>query len=211
MKLINNQHILLATEVKQLITGYSEIFIATGYTSIPSLFELIDEFEICKGVKLLLNSDPVDDSRFAYDPKEFSLYFDLTAAHKAKSVYNLIESKFQIRSGNVGGQKFILIKNTDATHCFSIVPQDLNAVTLVKVPSSLPIVLTQFEDQGGQYLQLFELFWSISSMDLKDVLLAKVKQSFDDQDALLGPASQVVPSGKVLYDSNSPLNYLDKK
>ena len=33
---------------------------------------------------------------------------------------------------------------------------------------------------------------------------------FDDQDAHLGPASQVVPSGKVLYDSNSPLNYLDK-
>jgi SNF2 family DNA or RNA helicase len=180
MKLINNQHILLATEVKQLITGESEIFIATGYTSIPSLFELTDEFEKCKGVKLILDSDPIDDSRFAYDPKEFSLYFDLTAAHKAKSVYNLIESKFQIRSGNVGGQKFILIKNTDATHCFSIVPQDLNAVTLGKVPSSSPIVLTQFEDQGGQYLQLFDQFWSISSKDLKDGLLAKIKQALDD-------------------------------
>jgi len=180
MKLINNQHILFATEVKQLISGESEIFIATGYTSIPSLFELTDEFEKCKGVKLILDSDPVDDSRFAYDPKEFSLYFDLTSAHKAKSVYNLIESKFQIRSGNVGGQKFILIKNRDVTHCFSIVPQDLNAVTLGKVPSSSPIVLTQFEDQGGQYLQLFDQFWSISSKDLKDGLLAKTKQAFDD-------------------------------
>lgn len=180
MKLINNQHILLSTEVNQLIKGDSEIFIAAGYTSIPALFILIEDFKQSRGVKLLLDFEPSNDSRFAYDPKEFSLYFDLTAAHKAKSVYNLIETKFQVRSGNVGGQKFILIKNHDATHCFSIVPQDLNAVTLGKVPSTSPIVLTQFEDQGGQYLQLFEQFWSISSKDLKDGLLAKARQAFDD-------------------------------
>lgn len=180
MKLINNQHILLSTEVKQLITKESEIFIATGYTSIPSLFNFMEMFEKCKGVKLILDFDPVDDSRFAYDPKEFSLYFELNAAHKAKSVYNLIETKFQVRSGNVGGQKFILIKNPDKTHCFSIVPQDLNAVTLGVVPSKSPIVLTQFEDNGGIYLQLFDQFWSISSKDFKDGLLAKVKQAFHD-------------------------------
>jgi hypothetical protein len=180
VKLINNQNLTLQQEVKKLIKSNTEVFIVAGYTSIPSLFELTDEIEKCKGVKLILDSDPIDDSRFAYDPKEFSLYFDLTAANKAKTVYNLIESKFQIRSGNVGGQKFILIKNPDVTHCFSIVPQDLNAVTLGKVPSSSPIVLTQFEDQGGQYLQLFDQFWSISSKDLKDGLLAKIKQAFDD-------------------------------
>lgn len=34
---------------------------------------------------------------------------------------------------------------------------------------------------------------------------------FDDQDTHLGPASQVVPSAKVPYDSNSPLNELENK
>lgn len=34
---------------------------------------------------------------------------------------------------------------------------------------------------------------------------------FDDQDTHLNPASKVVPSGKVPYDSNSPLNNIDTK
>jgi 5'-nucleotidase len=33
---------------------------------------------------------------------------------------------------------------------------------------------------------------------------------FDDQDSHLGPASQVVPSAKVPYESNSPLDLLNK-
>ena len=178
MKLINNQNIKLSAEVKQLINVDSEVFIATGYTSVPALFELSDELSKAKGVKLILDSDPNTDPRFAYDPKEFALYFDLNAPHKSKISYDLLETKFQVRSGNVGGQKFIIIKNPDQTTCFSIVPQDLNSVTLGSVPSVIPIILSQFEDQDGQFLQLFEQFWSISPKDLKDGLLAKIKQAF---------------------------------
>ena len=178
MKLINNQNIKLSAEVKQLINVDSEVFIATGYTSIPALFELADELNKAKGVKLILDSDPNTDPRFAYDPKEFALYFDLNAPFKSKISYDLLDTKFQVRSGNVGGQKFIIIKNPDQTTCFSIVPQDLNSVTLGSVPSVSPIILSQFEDQDGQFLQLFEQFWSISPKDLKDGLLAKIKQAF---------------------------------
>lgn len=178
MKLINNQSIILSNEIKQHIGNESEIFIATGYATIPALFELLREFRKAKGVKLLIVNEPSADSNFAYDPKEFSQYFDLKSTYKAKSVFELIESKFQVRSGNVGGQKFILIKNTNQTHCFSIVPQDLNLVTLGKVPSKLPIILTQLEDSDGQYLQIFEQFWSISQKDLKESLLLKIKQAF---------------------------------
>ncbi len=180
MKLINNQDIKLASEVQNLINQDSEIFIATGYVTIPALFELSSELSLSKGVKLILDNAPSLDSRFAYDIKEFSLYFDLNASNKAQGTFELIESKFQIRSGNVGGQKFILIKNPDKTHCFSIVPQDLNTVTLGSVPSPTPIVLSQFEDQGGQFLQLFEQFWSNSPKDLKSDLLKKVKEAFED-------------------------------
>jgi len=180
MKLINNQDIKLASEVQNLINQDSEIFIATGYVTIPALFELSSEFSQSKGVKMILDTEPSNDSRFAYDLKEFSLYFDLNSSHKASNTYQLLDNKFQIRAGNVGGQKFILIKNPDKTHCFSIVPQDLNTVTLGTVPSPTPIVLSQFEDQGGQFLQLFEQFWSISSKDLKSDLLKKVKEAFED-------------------------------
>lgn len=180
MKLINNQDIKLASEVQNLINQDSEIFIATGYVTIPALFELSSELSQSKGVKMILDTEPFTDSRFAYDLKEFSLYFDLNSSHKASNTYQLLENKFQIRAGNVGGQKFILIKNPDKTHCFSIVPQDLNTVTLGTVPSPTPIVLSQFEDQGGQFLHLFEQFWSISPKDLKSDLLKKVKEAFED-------------------------------
>lgn len=178
MKLINNQQLKLITEIKKLITNKSEIFIATGYISIPAVFELLKELSIAKGIKMILDSEPSNDARFTYDPKEFSIYYDLKANQKSKNTYDLIETKFQIRSGNVGGQKFILIKNDKKTHCFTIVPQDLNAVTLGLIPSYSPIILSSFEDQDEQYFQLFEQFWSISKKDLKSDLLSKVKQAF---------------------------------
>lgn len=178
MKLINNQKTKFATELKKTINENSMVFIATGYTSIPALFELSDEFNKAKGVKLILDSNIDSDPRFAYDPKEFAMYFDLNAQFKAKTTFDLLEKKFEVRSGNVGGQKFILIKNPDQTTCFSIVPQDLNSVTLGTVSSNMPIVLSQFEDQDGQFLQLFEQFWAISQKDLKDSLLSKTKQAF---------------------------------
>ncbi|MDP3927587.1 MAG: helicase-related protein [Bacteroidota bacterium] len=181
MKLISNQNILLIDELKLLISDNTEVFIASGFISINALFELNEVLIDAKGIKVILDLDPNDESKFAYDPKEYSQYFNLNAQFKATNVCNLIETKFQVRSGNVGGQKFIIIKNIDETHCFSIVPQDLNSITLGLVPSSSPIVLTQFEDKDGQYLQLFRQFWSISSKDLKASLLAKVKQAFDDK------------------------------
>lgn len=178
MKLINNQSITMSAEIKGLITSSSEIYIATGYSSIQALFELSVEFAKASGIKMIVDSDPILDARFAYDPKEFTTYLDLSATSKAQKVHELIASKFQVKFGNVGGQKFLLIKNEENTYCFSIVPQDLNLITLGTVSSSTPIILTMFEDQEGQYLQLFNQFWLISSKDLKNTLLAKIKQAY---------------------------------
>lgn len=180
MKLINNQNILLSTELKKLINCETDVYIASGYTSINALFELSDVLSTAKIIKLMVDSDPQSDPRFVYDPKEYSLYFKLDTPYKAKSTYDLIEKKFAVRAGSVGGQKFILVKNGNVINCFSIVPQDLNAVTLGFLPSVTPIILSQFEDVGGQYLQLFEQFWSISSLDFKDNLLKNVQQAFND-------------------------------
>jgi hypothetical protein len=40
MKLINNQDVVLIKELKALIRPESEVYIATGYTSIPAIFHL---------------------------------------------------------------------------------------------------------------------------------------------------------------------------
>jgi SNF2 family DNA or RNA helicase len=83
----------------------------------------------------------------------------------------LIEDRFQIRQGSAGGQKFILVVNPDKSHCFSIVPQDLNLLTLGIEASKTPMILTYFEDSMGQYKGLFEQFWNLSPKDLKAKLL----------------------------------------
>lgn len=178
MKLINNQDVKLLSELKNFISPLSEVFISTGYTTIPAIFELKEELQQVKSVKLLLDNEVASDRRFSYDSSEYPLYTDLKAAWKGKEVYDLIESKFEIRPGNVGGQKFILIKNEDAVHFFSTVPQDLNTITLGVLPSTIPMILTYLEDQGAIYLQLFNQYWSSTNKDLKNHVLEKIKFSF---------------------------------
>lgn len=180
MKLISNQDITLLEELKKTLKTNSEVFIASGYSTIPALFELSAELSLTKGVKLILDHSVDEDPRFGYDPNEFSLYFDLQSALKAKVVHELISSKFQIRSGNVGGQKFILVKNDTDIQCFSIAAQDVNTITLGKLPSPTPIILTSFEDQNEQFLKLFEQFWSVSPKDLKESLFGKIAEAFTD-------------------------------
>ncbi len=171
MKLINNQDSKLIDELISVLNANSEVFIATDYISINSFFELAEKLKTVKSIKILLNNNVDRDARFSYDPSEAISYFDLKSKFKADTAYKLVKEKCQVRHGNVGGQKFILVKNTDQTHCFSIVPQDLNTTTLGLKISDTPIIMTYFDDIGEQYLKLFDTFWNISYKELKDVLL----------------------------------------
>lgn len=182
MKLINNQDTTLSAELKSVLKSESEIFIASGYFTIPAVYELIRELNEVKSIQLIIDSPVLDDIRFAYDEREFNSYFDLKSKLKATDVHKLVQSKFQIRSGNVGGQKFIVVKNTDKVHCFSIVPQDLNLVTTGVEPSNVPIILTLFEDSNDQYLTLFSQFWTNSQKDLKDLVLTKINTASKHHD-----------------------------
>lgn len=180
MKLINNQSITLISEVKAVLVHNSEVLIATGYFTIPALFELITHIKNVKSVKVLIDANVDTDIRFAYYEKEFNKYFALDAKFKAASVYELIKKKFQIRYGNVGGQKFILVKNPDKIHCFSLVAQDVNCITLGVETNHCPIVLTYFEDIEGQFLNLFEQFWNNSPKDVKDLVLNMIQKAVKD-------------------------------
>jgi hypothetical protein len=176
MKLINNQDIKLISELKSVITSNSVLSIATGYLTIPALFELRDVLENASIVNLLIDSFVSNEIEFSYDEKEYAKYSDLDARYKGNAVKELIHRKFSVRYGNAGGQKFILVENPDKTHCFSIVPQDLNTITLGSLSSNKPMVVTYFED-NGDYRQLFNQFWNNSHKDLKEDLLRSIQKA----------------------------------
>lgn len=129
MKLINNQEVRLFNELKALVTSSSEVFFCCSYFTIPTLFELSDQLRQVQSIRILIDSKADQDIRFAYDQNEWLSYLDLRSKYKSDTALEIIGNKSQIRHGNVGGQKFILVKNGEQIHCFSIVPQDLNLVT----------------------------------------------------------------------------------
>lgn len=167
MKLINNQETRLYDELKPFLEEGSEVLISTSYFSINAFFELSKELNKVGSIKILLDSNPESDSRFGYDSMEWKQYHDLKGNHKAETALAIINKKCSIRYSNVGGQKFIIVKNSDRTQCFSIVPQDLNSISLGLLQSESPIVISAFEDVGNQYVKLFHQFWNNSNKDIK--------------------------------------------
>ena len=131
MKLINNQDTLLFDELCSVITEDSAVYICVNYFSIPALFELNEYLNKAKSIQILIDNKNVEkDIRFSYDQSEWISYFDLKSKYKAEKIKKLIDKKVYFRSGAVGGQKFILIKNKNTTACFTIVPYDLNLHSL---------------------------------------------------------------------------------
>lgn len=167
MKVINNQDKLLFDEVSSSLDSSSEIFIAASYVSIPALYELLSKFNKAKSVQVLLDNTWLEtDIRFAYDESESKAYYDLKASFKAAQVSAFLKTKCHIRSGKVGGQKFILVKNSKAGTCYSIVPNDLNLITLGLLKSENVIYLNEFEDEEAQYETIFKNAWNKSSKEV---------------------------------------------
>ncbi len=177
MKLINNQQIRLFDELKALIIEGSEILISSSYISINALFELSTELKKTVSIKMLVDNDGPENTLFGYDPMEYTQYHDLKGRYKAAAALAIVQDKCSIRQGNVGGQKFILIKNGGQTHCFSIVPQDVNCISLGLLQSATPIIISSFEDTGNQYTTLFNQFWNNSNKDIKSQVVSIITKA----------------------------------
>jgi hypothetical protein len=178
MKLINNQDVRLVDEVKSLINNTSEIFIIANYITIPAIFELLDEFQLAKSLDILVdNQNLIDDIRFSYDILEAKSHLSLNSKFKAEKVTDFIKEKVQIREGNIGGQKFIIVKNTDETRVFSIVPNDFNLQTLGVINANDLIFSSAFEDSNLQYFGIFQNAWSNSKIDAKSKILNHVNKT----------------------------------
>lgn len=178
MKLINNQQTRLFDELKPLLSEGSEAFISASYFTINAFFELGNELRSVKSIRILIDDVSPGNAFFNFDPAEWSEYHDLKSRFKAGKALALVKDKCNIRYGNVGGQKFILIKNGNKTTCFSITPQNLNSVCLGLLPSANPIIINCFEDTENQYLNLFNQFWNNSAKDLKDSILSLIERAY---------------------------------
>jgi SNF2 family DNA or RNA helicase len=167
MKLINNQETRLFDELIPLLNENVEVLISASYISINALYELANEFKKVNSIRILLDNDGFEHSFFNYDPQEWAEYYDLKARYKAEIAFFIVKNKCKIRRANLGGQKIILIKNGDKSKCFSIVPRDLNNITLGLTQSPDPIIISSFDDAENQYLNLFDQFWNNSNRDIK--------------------------------------------
>lgn len=178
MKLINNQDILLFDELSAILTEDSKVHICASFLSIPALFELSEALLKVKSIEILVdNHNIAKDIRFAYDSAESKNYFQLKSKYQAEKAKELIQSKCSIRSGSVGGQKFILVKNKDKAICFSIVPNDINLLSLGLLKSGLHLFINKFTDEGDQYYTIFKNSWSTSAKDVKQSVLAWIEKA----------------------------------
>lgn len=172
MKIINNQDTLLFDELNSSITFESEVFIAVSYLSVLSLYELMEKFSKAKSIQILVDNKWAEsDLKFVYDGNESQAYFDLKAKYKGEQVSELLKTKCHIREGKVGGQKFILIKNKTKNIYFSIVPNDLNLVTLGLLKSNNTIYINEFSDDENQYLNIFQSVWNKSNKDITQQII----------------------------------------
>ena len=176
MKLINNQETRLFDELSVILKPESQVFISVSYFTINAFYAVAEKLKSVHSVSILINQPAEEDKRFNYDELEWSIYHDLQSKSKAETALAILE-KAEIRYGNIGGQKFIIVKNTDRTHCFLIVPQDLNLVSLGLVSYPLPVIISSFEDLGEQYFNLFQQYWNNSHKDLKSQILSLVKKA----------------------------------
>lgn len=180
MKLINNQETRLFDELKAAISDSSKIYLCASYFTIQAIYELSEELGKANSIEILVDVDVSQELRFAYDEKEYSRYVDLKSKVKAEKTLSVIQNKAQIRQGNVGGQKFILIQNSNETLCYSIVPQDLTLISLGLISSNQPTVINSFTDVDNQYLSLFHQFWNNSRKDVKDNLISVISRASKD-------------------------------
>ncbi len=86
-------------------------------------------------------------------------------------------------------------------------PLRLAIITARSAPSHLRVINTLRE--WGVYIDEVHFLGGLSKDKILEAFGAHI--FFDDQEAHLGPASKVVPSGKVPYASDSKMNNLNKK
>lgn len=177
MKLINNKDILLIDELKSIINEESNLYIAADFFTVFGMYELLEVVSKVKQIKVLLSisQENIEHFNLLQTSEESIKNLDLDRKYRIAKVTELLENKIEIREGGMGGQKIIIVENKGTTICFSITPRHLDLITLGNIPSSMPIVMTEIEDENHQFLNLFNQNWENATAVLTDKVLQHYK------------------------------------
>lgn len=173
MKIINNQTTLLLEEIKKIITSDSKIYLSCNYFTAFAIFEFLESFSKSISVQVLLdiNQEDVDRFKLIQSDAEHKLNLNLDRKYKINQVISLIQDKVQIRKGNLGNQNVLIIQNGTESTCFSITPLNIDSVSLGTINSPKPIFITAFNDEGNQFLNLFNTSWQNSKQIINDAVI----------------------------------------
>ncbi len=150
-------------------------------------------------VKIAFDADAVlfsDESEHRYKTEGMAAFHQYEADHENEPLKEGPFAKLLIKLSKI--QEFLPTR-------IELSPLRLAIVTARNAPSHMRVIKTL--RQWGVYVDEAYFLGGLSKDKVLQAFGAHI--FFDDQDAHLGPASKMVPSGKVPYTSDSPLNTLD--
>ncbi len=186
INIINNKDSILIDELANQIKPTSEVYIACDYVTAFALFDLFKVIKELSGLKVLVSyhSDE-DDFRFIQSAREGKRNLKLSRRFSAGKVIKLLEEKIEIRSGNLGQQNIIIVKNGESCTNFFLTPQSPDSITLGTVASTDLIMINAMSDASGQYLSLFNQVWEQSPNKLNSHvvnLIAKATKDYSGEE-----------------------------
>ena len=137
MNIINNQSILFLDSLKDNIDADTSVRICTNCFTINAIYNLIDNFEDCSSIKLLINklTFESDIRKFVNDTDENQTHLKLTSYYRLNRVRNILSnSNIEIREGNTGGQGYIIADNM----CYMFAPNSFSETTLGVIKDGKP-------------------------------------------------------------------------
>ena len=179
--IINNKDTILIDELAKQILPTSEVYIACNYVTSFALFDLFKNIKELSSLKLLVSyASDEDDFRFIQSERESKRNLDLNRKHITAQTLKLIEDKLEIRSGTLGQQNMIIIKNNDSCINYSLTPQTPDSITLGTVSSTELIMITAMSDATGQYLNHFNQAWENSPNKLNSHISNLISKATKD-------------------------------
>lgn len=153
-------------------------------------------------VKIAFDADAVlfsEDSEFRYKTEGIEAFHKYEKEHAADPM-------------SKGPFANLLIKLSKIQECLptgiELSPLRLAIVTARSAPAHMRVINT-LREWGGVYVDEIYFLGGLPKDEILKSFGAHI--FFDDQEAHLGPASKVVPSGKVPYASGSKMDELNKK
>ena len=184
--IINNKDSILIDELAKQIKLSTQVYIACDYVTSFALFDLFKNIKDLSSLKLLVSfTSDEDDFRFIQSQRESKRVLDLTRKFSVGKVIKLLDDKIEIRSGTLGQQNMIIVKDDDSCINYSLTPQVPDSITIGTESSTDLIMINAMSDASGQYLSYFDQVWQQSPTKLNSHitnLLSKATKDYTGEE-----------------------------